>query len=402
MATTVIKKQKTTDVATANISHDEIEGYDNGKVIVLTSAVKQAVNIKFDKYGHTNVSTVDLGVQYDHRVTWLHFDLDELLWNAPHEEADGDYEGKYTDRRRNNFYNFKLVFTRLEEDNTDGSSEVWEFEGTDFEIPRGITRFAGLYKIVLIIEEKQEGDQDNFQGNILDDENRIERFITQEFKGRVFPTFYKLTDDAIVEDIETDQRKALIKDAIKCTLTDTGEFDANTDTLGQQYDSYIRYLHFDPPYMTKHLSDFLTLAIFKKETSEGIKFYASKFEVTNQFDPYDDYNEEYPLIAWIPPEVMRYSGVWQVAVIGILSHDMEEVNDPNENNGNYYFFLSKTKRMKVVKNNLTEDLIKGTAIQALNSNFYTEDGRIILDQNNNVYYAFPEASEEEGGDSNVD
>ena len=50
MATTVIKKQKTTDVATANISHDEIEGYDNGKVIVLTSAVKQAVNIKFDKY----------------------------------------------------------------------------------------------------------------------------------------------------------------------------------------------------------------------------------------------------------------------------------------------------------------------------------------------------------------
>jgi hypothetical protein len=86
--------------------------------------------------------------------------------------------------------------------------------------------------------------------------------------------------------------------------------------------------------------------------------------------------------------------------MGILAHDMEEVNDPNENNGNYYFFLSKTKRMKVVKNNLTEDLINGNAIQALNSNFFTEDGRIILDQNNNIYYSLAEL--EEGGDSNVD
>jgi hypothetical protein len=81
MATKVILKEQVVDPTTLQISTRDIVVYDRGEGLYLTEPVKQAITIKYDRNGYTtNLNgTVNLGVQYDHRVTWLNFDLDELI-----------------------------------------------------------------------------------------------------------------------------------------------------------------------------------------------------------------------------------------------------------------------------------------------------------------------------------
>ena len=108
MATKVIRKTQAADLMRAVISPNTIPTTYIGDSFMLTEAVKQSINVKFNSLGYADQTSVNLGVQYDHRVTWLHFDLDELIWNL-NEAADREYG--YNKSTRNSFYIFKLAFT---------------------------------------------------------------------------------------------------------------------------------------------------------------------------------------------------------------------------------------------------------------------------------------------------
>lgn len=353
----------------ATISTRSIPVIETNNSIVLIDPVKNYIHISYDELGNPDSSFVDFGVQYDHRVTWLHFDLTKLLWNLVRDRSLSEEEmyRKFV---------FKLAFSRISTTETD--TQVWSFDGYDFEIPRGITRKAGNYRMVLIIEESQE---DDFVGNIKnEDQSYIERFVTKELKGKVTPTIFDPSYDLTVEEAETDQVASLTKPTIYCTLADNGEFVPETAELGQKFDNYVRYFKFNPRQITAHLNDFHTLAIFK----QGESFYYSLFEKTFADDPEDDYSESHPIIAWIPSGVYQNSGTWQVAIISFTGN-LEEMNDLEEINGDYYFYVSKTAKMKVVKNNLTFEDVSKEPIINITTNLLTEIGEIIITADNKVY-----------------
>ena len=87
------------------ISPRDIVAIDTGSSIVLTQAVKGSIDITYDEHGYPDVDLVDLGIQYDHRVTWLEFDLDDLLWNT-----EAKINDDYKDENRYSRYLFKLAF----------------------------------------------------------------------------------------------------------------------------------------------------------------------------------------------------------------------------------------------------------------------------------------------------
>jgi hypothetical protein len=64
----VIRKQST-KTESLKISTTDIEALDIGESVILMEPVKQYVNISYNEKGYANVSTVNLGTQYDHRVT---------------------------------------------------------------------------------------------------------------------------------------------------------------------------------------------------------------------------------------------------------------------------------------------------------------------------------------------
>jgi hypothetical protein len=49
------------------------------QIFELTQSIKPAINIKLDAYGKPNITTSNLGIQYEHYSTWIHFDLSDLL-----------------------------------------------------------------------------------------------------------------------------------------------------------------------------------------------------------------------------------------------------------------------------------------------------------------------------------
>ena len=296
MATKVIRKTKPADLTRAIISTGEIQATYVGESFVLQEAVKQSIDVKYNSKGYADQTSINLGVQYDHRVTWLHFDLDDLIWNLDNENTRGRAI-PYDIHRRNNFYIFKLAFTNQSTKET----SVWQFDGYNFEIPRGITKEAASYEIVLIIEEYQG---DDFQGNIVDTPDSIERFVARPIYGTVQSTFYNPSLDITATLEETDQLAALIKPQIQCTLTDIGVFASDERELGQQYDNFIRYLKFNPNRITAHLNGFYLFALFKK----GDLFYSSLFEKTHSDDPFDDHSQSHPVIAWIPTNVYESAG----------------------------------------------------------------------------------------------
>ena len=67
--TKVIRKESYEAVSNLSISPRDIQALETDTSVVLIEAVKQAVEIEFDELGYANVGVIDLGVQYDHRVT---------------------------------------------------------------------------------------------------------------------------------------------------------------------------------------------------------------------------------------------------------------------------------------------------------------------------------------------
>lgn len=366
----VIRKTPTKSLNTINeelISTVGIEALQLDESVILMEPVKTSITIAYDALGKPSITTVPLGVQYDHRVTWLHFDLENLIWNLGSRED-------YTSREKTNFYTFKLALTN----NTTGETSVWEFDGENFEIPRGLTKKAGTYKIILIIEEYQG---DDFVGNIKEEtRDKIERFVSMPFTGVVHPTFYDPTLDFEVEQMETDQKAALVKPSILCALTDNGEFYTEVNELGQQQDNFIRYLKFNPNKITAHLNDFYIFAIFKQDD----EFHATMFEKTNPEDPLDDYSVMHPMIGWIPSAVYQKSGKWKVAIMAFRGN-LQDINNPDEENGDYYFFLSQEKIMKVAQNHLTIEDVNKQPILNITSELLTATGEIIVDADGKVY-----------------
>ena len=365
----VIRKESNQE-PTDTISTRDIVAIETDYAVILTEAVKQSVEITYDELGYPNVGTVDLGVQYDHRVTWLHFNLDKLLWHL-------DEERGYTENTRNNYYTFKVAFSKI--NGTEASeASVWEFDGYDFEVPRGLTKEAGLYQIVLIIEEYQ---YDDLVGNIkIETEDFLERFVAKPIRGRVAETFYDPTFDISDTVTETDQEAALVKPKILCTLTDNGTFAPDTRELGQKHDSFIRYFKFNPRRISAHLNDFYLFAIFK----QGDKFHYSMFEKTSPDDPYDDYSVSYPVIAWVPREVYQSEGLWQVAIIAFTG-DFDDINNIEEDNGNYYFYVSKEVKMTVANNNLSLADIEKEPVVSITTNLLTDLGEVIITSDDELY-----------------
>lgn len=372
----VIRKQSVNDAPKSIISPTDIEALDNGESVILLEPVKQTIDITYDALGHADKTSISLGAQYDHRVTWLHFNLDQLIWNL-------DAKRGYTDENRNEHYTFKLAFSKVggEAENT----SVWEFDGYDFEIPRGITKEAGLYKIVLIIEDFQ---LDEAPGNIDNGlPEFVERFVAAEIKGKVTPSIYNPAYEIEADIVKTDQKASLIKTQIECTLTDDGQFTSDVIELGQKYDNFIRYFKFNPRRITAHLNDFYVFAIFKQNDL----FYYSLFERTDADDPLDDYSASHPIIAWIPSGVYQSAGTWQVAIIAFVGN-MDDLNENNDN-GDYYFYVSQTNKMKIVKNSLTEDVVNRDPILSITSNLFTNGGEVIITADENLYQAKKEEME---------
>lgn len=75
----VIRKQPIGETPTSVISHTDIEALVVDESIILLEAVKQTIDITYDAEGRADKALVSLGTQYDHRVTWLHFNLDKLI-----------------------------------------------------------------------------------------------------------------------------------------------------------------------------------------------------------------------------------------------------------------------------------------------------------------------------------
>ena len=367
----VIRKNNTID-SPATISTRNIISMDTGDSILLTDPVKDLIEVSYDALGYPDKQSVVFGVQFDHRVTWIRFNLDKLVWNL------GQHKGvAFAELYK--LYTFKVAIARVGDT---GPAQMWEFDGYDFEIPRGVTKVSGTYRLILIIEEWQ---RDEHLGNIKEDTAVcVERFVAAELKGKVHSTFYDPTQDIIVDDeTVTDQLDSLIKPTILCTLADNGEFSADTKELGQKFDNYIRYFKFNPRRITAHLNDFRTFAIFQ----QGDQFFYSQFERTNEQDPLDDYTESHPIIAWIPSGVYKTAGTWQVAIISFAGK-LDDINNL-EDNGDYYFFVSKTVRMMVAKNYLTQDDIYADPTLAITSNLITEIGEIIITKDNQVFNAKP-------------
>ena len=371
MATTVIFKESVQDPITQHISTKDIIVYDRGEGLMLTEPVKRGIEIKYDAAGQPNVQgTVDLGVQYDHRVTWLRFNLDDLVWHLNKQKG-------YTDKTKYNYYIFKMLFTNL----TTKETKVWEFNGRDFEIPREVTKDTATYSVILAIEEYQ-GDE--VKGNIKDEEvSRLERFVAAPFKGKVAKSFYSPELDITATIEESDQKDNLVKPAILGTLTDMGALSVETTEIGQQFDNFIRYVKFNPRNITAHLNDFFVFAIFNK----GDKFHYSLFEQTVADDPFDDYSESHPIIAWIPSGVYQEAGTWKMAIIAFAGNLNDINSGKNDADGDYYFFVSNEAKVKVAKNELTLEDISKEPVNVINSNMLTVNNEVIIDSENQVFQA---------------
>ena len=366
----VIRKQSIDNPSRSIISNKDIEALVVDESIILLEPVKQSIEITYDELGHADKTSVNLGTQYDHRVTWLHFNLDKLIWNLD-EKRNYNHDTKY------NHYTFKIAFSKVgaEAENT----SIWEFDGVDFEIPRGITKEAGLYKIVLIIEEYQKDEE--FSNIKINSPEFIERFVAAEIKGKVGTSIYDPKYNIEAEIVETDQEAYLIKPKIECTLTDDGGFSSDVVELGQQYDNFIRYFKFNPRRITAHLNDFHVFAIFKQED----KFFYSLFERTNADDPLDDYSASHPIIAWVQSGVYKHSGIWQVAIIAFAGN-LEDLNN-NDENGDYYFYVSQPTKMKIIKNSLTQQIVDQEPTLSITSNLVTGLGEIIITTDDEIYQA---------------
>lgn len=347
------------------------------QIFELTESIKPAINIKLDAYGKPNVSRVNMGIQYEHYSTWMHFDLSELLWQIQTEYNPDDDLG-YDEEYYYALYDFKLFFKHLGTNTTTS----WEFDGIDFQIPKEITSVPGEYEIALAIQERLGDDE---IGNVPDIElDTRETFISYSWKGTIESSYFypDLLDGVESIEIDTNQLNALIKPAIDCLLADDGFFSLQpgvSNSLGLYNDNFIRYLRFNPGQLTAHLQEFNLYALFKQNDNIHI----SMFEKTNPLDPKDDITQ--PLIAWVPTEVFNSAGEWRIMIVALSKNYVTDNTEAENYTENFYRFLSAAITMKV-EPGFIEDLVlvEDADEQYYTSNFITADEEVLIGDDNAI------------------
>jgi hypothetical protein len=81
---------------------------------------------------------------------------------------------------------------------------------------------------------------------------------------------------------------------------------------------------------------------------------------------------------------------------------MDDLNN-NDANGDYYFYVSHTNKMKIAKNSLTKAAVETEPILSITGNFITELGEIIITADDKYYQAaketeFPAGLADSSGD----
>ena len=320
-------------------------------------AVKQMINVNFDANGTCNLTdTINLGSQFDRYVTILHFDLNNLNWR----KSNGTeylfklafYDSLYSENVSNVYGTSSEFDIALEKEPL-----VFQFDGSDFYVPREITKYATTYQIVLIIEEKI---QDLPEGNFS---NLKEVFVSDIFKGKVTANFYNTESWNLADALPImDKEIALSKNNISIVLADDGTMAVSNNILGNLYDQYIRT--FDFRHVTFHLNQFKTFLLFKQDNLQ----YISAFDVNGY--------------GVIPSAVTKSSGTWEVMIVGYVG---EDINDPD------YFYCSTVIKMKVNDNFLideifTSDYSKNSNLAGNYSNFITADNKMIQTADGEIFY----------------
>ena len=382
--------------------------------------IKKKITIKMDALGNPNVDSVlDLGMAFDHRVTWFEFDLDDLLWNTEAKLND-DY---VNDESRYNHYLFKLAFKNLQRDEI----QVYEFDGRRFYIPRGVTAPISSqetlpitekidYQIILIIQELQMDDND--YGNVSD---KIETFVSKEWRGSVKPSSY--TPGALDEEeiLRTYQLHSLTKPPVICTLSDIGIFGVDRTVLGNNQDDTISYFKFGAPNTTGHLEGFNVFMRFEKDDTIIYRQWETTTSFEEGFDNNpDDYVESNSHILWIPTAVTTNPGDWKITIIaycgnfdefetadggeagiqdeGYQHTSLDEIveeqtqkdgadeNSTIDSNEDYYFYVSTDLMVKIEDNFLTEKVFEDKIHTSGYSNLNTEDGFIFATADNQILF----------------
>lgn len=357
-----------------------IKADENGSLYLLTSSVAEETGETIIE--ESPLTEISLGTQYEHRVSWINFDLDNLIWNI-RTPYNPDNNIAYTKELYYANYLFQLVFKNTETE----SYQVWEFDGITFEIPRELTETITEYDVILRICESNQDEYNsslkdftgnNFVGNI--DSTFKECFVSSQFKAAAVPTaFYPgMLNDKRYQTINTSQKQALTKRAINCWLNHTGElvlFDINDTVetplteIGTQGDNCIRYLRFEKD-LTAHLRGFKLFALFTQEAENNFRRYAcSVFEPSvNKTD-----DEDAALICWIPSQVTRQSGSWFLTIVAVTDQCLIGTNFDfivsESHTEEFYRFISNPVEV-VVSDNI---LIPGWNKQSRNNTQYAED-----------------------------
>ena len=74
-----VVRKNSTPTSEATISTRNIISMSTGDSILLTDPVKDLIEITYDANGQPDKKSVIFGVQYDHRVTWIRFNLQQLI-----------------------------------------------------------------------------------------------------------------------------------------------------------------------------------------------------------------------------------------------------------------------------------------------------------------------------------
>lgn len=382
--------------------------------------IKKKIVIKMDALGNPDVNSVlDLGMAFDHRVTWFEFNLDDLLWNTEAKLGD-DY---INDESRYNHYLFKLAFKNVKTEEV----QIYEFDGRRFYIPRGVTAPLSSqttlpitekidYQIILIIQELQMDDMD--YGNVSD---KIETFVSKEWRGSVRPSSY--TPGVLVEEeiTKTFQLHSLTKPPVVCKLSDIGMFGVDRTVLGNNQDDTISYFKFGAPNTTGHLEGFNVFMRFEKDNKVLYRQWEETTSSEGGFDNNpDDHVERNPHILWIPTEVTQTPGDWKITIIAYCGNfdeferadggeegiqdegyqhtslneiveeqtqkDGADENSTIDNNEDYYFYVSTDLVVKIEDNFLTQEDFEDKIHTSGYSNLKTEDGFIFATADNQILF----------------
>ena len=330
------------------------------------AAVKRRINIVVDPNGAITfdgegVATGDicLGHQWDRYVTILHFDLSNLRWK----ESD---RSNYLFRLA--FYDEQMV-NKVESQVIDDVTNyfyfgvdpiTYEFDGEDFFIPDELTEKSTRYRIILIIQEKVEDEE---EGNTNAGK---ERFISNEFCGYVESNFY--TPEIPLNAISYVNRDvALSKEPITVYLADDGTFALSTTMIANTYDAFIRT--FDCKNITSHLAEFEVFALFHKDKA----IYAAKV----------DKDGGKLLNFFIPKGVARQAGTWEMMMVAYKGN----MEDPD------YFYTSTIFNVTIEANFLdcdsfdTDSGIVGSLSTENNyTNFVTADGQAVETAGGNTFF----------------